>query len=138
MGFLGKLRYFREKPIYTDPVFHFSNNVTAKIADEFPDKYVSALAYYWCEDAPSFKIEPKLIPFLTADRAQYCDTLFVKVDNGIYEGFTPLQTKLYRKKKHKLVLNKKKGAVCYFSLKNFGQNSRVTIKVKRLKNGKYT
>jgi hypothetical protein len=63
-------RYFRGRPNYSDLVFNFTNRVAERVGREHPDKYLGALAYYWCEQVPSFPVHPKIIPFLTADRSQ--------------------------------------------------------------------
>jgi hypothetical protein len=70
------LRWFRERPDYTNLVFTFMNRAAADLAQTHPDKYLGALAYYWAENAPDFPVHPQVIPFLTADRSQGFDRAF--------------------------------------------------------------
>lgn len=77
------LRWFRGRPDFSNLVFTFMNRVAARTAPEFPDKYVGALAYYWCEQAPDFPVDPHVIPFLTADRAQGYDPAYVAEDQAL-------------------------------------------------------
>lgn len=66
-------RYFRGRPDYSDLVFNFMNRVAEQVAPVHPEKHLGALAYYWCEQLPSFPVHPKVLPFLTADRSQGYD-----------------------------------------------------------------
>lgn len=70
------VRWFRGRPDLSNLVFEFTNRVAAEVARTHPDKYVGALAYYWCENAPDFPLHPNVIPFLTADRSQGYDEAF--------------------------------------------------------------
>ncbi len=74
------VRWFRERPNYSNLVFTFMNRVAAELAPEFPDKYVGALAYYWAEEAPDFALHRQVVPFLTADRSQGYDAGFAAED----------------------------------------------------------
>lgn len=76
-------RYFRDRPDYSDLVFQFMNAVAERTAAEWPDKYLGALAYYWSEQTPSFPVHPKVIPFLTADRAQGYDRAFRREEEAL-------------------------------------------------------
>ncbi len=68
--------YFRNRPDFSPLVFTFMNRAAADLARSHPDKYLGCLAYYWCENAPPFPVDPHIIPFLTADRAQSYDPAF--------------------------------------------------------------
>lgn len=76
-------RWFRERPDYSDVVFTFMNRAATELARTHPDRYVGALAYYWCENTPSFPLHPQVIPFLTADRAQGYDSAFVAEERAL-------------------------------------------------------
>lgn len=69
-------RWFRGRPDYSPLVFTFMNRAAAELARIHPDKYLGCLAYYWCENTPPFQLDPHVIPFLTADRAQSYDPAF--------------------------------------------------------------
>ena len=69
-------RWFRGRPDYTDLVYTFMNRAAEDLGRTHPDKYLGALAYYWAENAPSIPVHPRVIPFLTADRAQSYDPAF--------------------------------------------------------------
>lgn len=82
-GLTVPVRWFRNRPDYSNLVFTFMNRVAASTERKFPDKYLGALAYYWCENTPGFPIDPHVIPFLTADRSQGYDPAFVKEDKAL-------------------------------------------------------
>ena len=77
------VRWFRERPNYSNLVFTFMNRVAAELAPEFPDKYVGALAYYWAEETPDFPLHRQVVPFLTADRSQGYDAGFAAEDRAL-------------------------------------------------------
>jgi len=83
MAALSPLKYFRNRPVYSVPVFTFSDRVAKHLDDSYPEKYLSTFAYYWCEMPPPFKIDAQVIPFLTADRAQYYDLDFAREDREL-------------------------------------------------------
>ncbi len=66
-------RYFRGRPDYSDLLFGFINRVAAEVARTHPDRYLTTYAYYWTEDTPRFRVEPNVVPYLTADRSQWFD-----------------------------------------------------------------
>lgn len=82
---IGPLRYFRARPDYSDYVFQFTNTVAREVAKKFPAHWITAYAYYWTENAPSFPIERNVIPFLTADRSQWFDPEFAAQDRKLIE-----------------------------------------------------
>jgi hypothetical protein len=71
-------RYFRGRPDFSPLVFTFMNRAATDLARSHPAKYLGCLAYYWCENAPPFRVDPHVIPFLTADRSQSYDPAFVR------------------------------------------------------------
>lgn len=77
------IRWFRKRPDFSNLVFTFMNRVAVHTAGKHPDKYLGALAYYWCEDAPDFPVDPHVIPFLTADRSQGYNSDFVTEDQAL-------------------------------------------------------
>lgn len=87
------ISYFRNKPNYTDLVFTFMNRVAHKVFDEGgawetktgQPRYLTALAYYWAEQSPSFPVHPRVVPILTADRAQWHDPAFRAEDMALIE-----------------------------------------------------
>jgi len=66
-------RWFRGRPDYSNLVFTFLNRTAADLATTHPEKFLGALAYYWCEQAPDFPVHSRVMPFLTADRSQGYD-----------------------------------------------------------------
>ena len=80
---VSPLRWFRERPDYSDLVFGFTNRVADAVARTAPNKYVGALAYYWAENAPRFPLHPNVIPFLTADRSQGYDREFWQEERAL-------------------------------------------------------
>ena len=87
------ITYFRNKPNYTDLVFTFMNRVAQLVFDEAgawttedgQPRYLTALAYYWAEQSPSFPLHPRVVPILTADRAQWHDPEFRAEDKALIE-----------------------------------------------------
>ncbi len=78
-------RTFRDKPDYSDLIFTFTNRVAEALEETHPDKYVGCLAYHWAENTPSFPVHPRVIPYLTADRAQWFDERFREEDEDLME-----------------------------------------------------
>jgi hypothetical protein len=82
------LRYFRDQPDYSDLYFGWLNRVAERVAEEFPDRYLGALAYMWTENVPSFPVHPQVLPYLTADRAQGAyDGDFAAEDRALVEAW---------------------------------------------------
>ena len=67
------LHYFRGKPDYSPLVFTFMNRAAESLAQTNPDRYLGCLAYFWCENSPSFPVNVHVLPFVTTDRTQYYD-----------------------------------------------------------------
>ncbi|MEY4938576.1 MAG: hypothetical protein RIQ93_311 [Verrucomicrobiota bacterium] len=81
-------RFFRQRPDYSDLIFGFTNAVAERVARVHPDRYLPAYAYYWAENAPRFSIAPNVIPWLTADRAQWFDPAFASEDQALIRRWT--------------------------------------------------
>lgn len=87
-------RFFRNRPVYSDLVYRFSNEVAETIwpldangridFDQVPpeaqDKFLGTLAYYWAEQVPSFPVHPRVIPYLTSDRGQWFSRAYREED----------------------------------------------------------
>ncbi len=73
---VNPLRWFRERPDYSNLTFRFMNRAAEELSRSHPDKYLGALAYYWEENTPDFPVHPQVLPFLTADRSQGYDPAF--------------------------------------------------------------
>lgn len=67
-------------PDYSNRFFTFANRVAEKVATKYPDHYIGCLAYNACENPPSFKVHPMIVPYLTNDRAQWRDAKFAEAD----------------------------------------------------------
>jgi hypothetical protein len=70
-AFTEPRRWFRDRPDFSDLVFTFMNRAAADLAPSYPDKYLGCLAYFWCENAPSFSVNAQVLPYLTNDRSFY-------------------------------------------------------------------
>jgi hypothetical protein len=87
------VEYFRGKPNYTDLVFGFMNQVAARVFEEGgawttpsgEPRYLTALAYYWTEQSPSFPLHPRVMPVLTSDRAQWHDPEYRAQDKALIQ-----------------------------------------------------
>jgi hypothetical protein len=92
---VSPLRYFRGRPDYTNLVFGFMNRVAERVFDEGEawqtasgqDRYLTALAYYWTEPAPSIEIHPRVMPVLTSDRAQWRDPDYREEDKALISAW---------------------------------------------------
>jgi hypothetical protein len=90
-GIVEPLQYFRGLPNHSDLVFLFMNRVAELVFDQggawsTPSgrpRYLSALAYYWAEAVPSFPLHGRVMPILTADRAQWHDPVFRAEDEAL-------------------------------------------------------
>lgn len=110
---VSPVEYFRGRPNYTDLVFGFMNEVATRVFDSrdsgfrIPDgggsnwvsnltsglcpqssekkPYLTALAYYWTEQSPSFKLHPQVMPVLTSDRAQWHDPYYRAEDKALIQ-----------------------------------------------------
>lgn len=87
------LRYFRQRPDYTDLVFNFMNAVAERVFDragawKTPSghpRFLTALAYYWTEPSPTIRLHPRVMPVLTSDRAQWQDPQYRLEDMALIE-----------------------------------------------------
>jgi hypothetical protein len=67
-------------PDYSNRFFTFANRVADRVAVKYPDHYLGCLAYAACENPPSFKVHPMIVPYLTNDRAQWREAKFAQAD----------------------------------------------------------
>ncbi|QYM77565.1 DUF4838 domain-containing protein [Horticoccus luteus] len=88
------LKYFRRRPDFSDMVFGFTNAVAKKVAQDFPDRFIPAYAYFWTENTPTFAVEPNLVPILTADRSQWFDPAFAREDQALIQRWCASGAKL--------------------------------------------
>ncbi len=87
------LRFFRQRPDYTDLVFAFMNRVAERVFDEAgawetpsgQARYLTALAYYWTEASPTIRLHPRVMPVLTSDRAQWQDPAYREEDRALIQ-----------------------------------------------------
>ncbi|HEY3757840.1 MAG TPA: DUF4838 domain-containing protein [Opitutaceae bacterium] len=81
----GPLRWFRGRPDYSNLVFGYMNRVADAART---DRLLSAYAYDWCENTPSFRVRPNVLPWLTADRTQWYDSEFRSQDQALIRRWT--------------------------------------------------
>ncbi len=74
------LHYFRGMPDYSPLVFTFMNRAAQSLADIGPNRYLGCLAYFWCENPPSFPLQRNVVPYVTTDRTQYYDQEYRAAD----------------------------------------------------------
>jgi hypothetical protein len=70
------LKFYRGMPDYSPLVFTFMNRAAGTVSAAAPDRYLGCLAYFWCANTPLFPMQSHVIPYLAADRSQYCDPGF--------------------------------------------------------------
>lgn len=79
----GPLRWFRGRPDYSNLFFAFANAVARDVKSVYPDRLITTLAYYWCENTPQFRVEPNVLPWLTSDRSQWYDRRYAAQDKAL-------------------------------------------------------
>lgn len=85
---VGPPRFFRGRPDFSDLVFGFTNAVAERVRRVHPDRWLPAYAYYWAENSPRFPVAKNVVPYLTADRAQWFDPDFAREDRALIERWT--------------------------------------------------
>lgn len=88
---VSPVNYFRRMPNYTDLVFGFMNEVADAVfadsryltTESGQPRYLTALAYYWTEQSPSFALHPRIMPVLTSDRGQWHDPDYRREDKAL-------------------------------------------------------
>ena len=93
---ISPVSYFRGRPNYTDLVFKFMNRVAERVFDQAgawqtpkgEDRFLTALAYYWTEPAPTISIHSRVMPVLTSDRSQWHDPIYQKEDKALINAWT--------------------------------------------------
>lgn len=73
----------RGLPNYSNRFYTFVNRVAEELARSHPDKYLGCLAYHVTEPPPSFKVHPRVIPYLTAGRANWTDPAIREGDQSL-------------------------------------------------------
>ncbi|MFO8026264.1 MAG: DUF4838 domain-containing protein [Opitutales bacterium] len=70
--------------------FHLFSDGISYLTSDFcpqssgaPRRYLTALAYYWTEQSPSFELHPRIMPVLTSDRAQWHDPGYRAEDKAL-------------------------------------------------------
>ena len=77
----------RGMPNYSNRFFTFANRVAAELARTHRDKYLGCLAYNVTEPPPSFDVHPRIIPYLTAGRANWTDPAIRDGDQKLIRGW---------------------------------------------------
>ncbi|MEO0508511.1 MAG: DUF4838 domain-containing protein [Verrucomicrobiota bacterium] len=88
---VSPIDHFRGLPNYTNLVFGYMNKVASNLFsdsenlknDSGHNRYLTALAYYWTEQSPSFEIHPRIMPVLTSDRGQWHDPKYREEDKAL-------------------------------------------------------
>jgi hypothetical protein len=80
-------RFFRGRPDYSDLVFGFMNAVADRVRPAHPNRWLTAYAYLWAENAPRFPVRPNVLPILTADRSQWFDPRFAAEDQQLISAW---------------------------------------------------
>lgn len=81
-------RLFRGMPDASDLVFTFVSRAAREVAADYPDRMITAYAYQWCENAPSFDLPPNVAVYLTADRSFWHDSAFRAEDEDLIRRWT--------------------------------------------------
>lgn len=82
-------RFFRGQRDLTPLFFGFANEVAAELwawndrPDNADPNVITQLAYFFSEKPPSFPIHPRVMPWLTSDRAQWFDPIQREADEEL-------------------------------------------------------
>ena len=77
----------RGMPNYSNRFYTFMNRVAAELSKTHPDKYLGCLAYHVTEPPPTFDVSPRVIPYLTAGRANWTDAAIREGDQRLIRGW---------------------------------------------------
>ncbi|MBI5394793.1 MAG: DUF4838 domain-containing protein, partial [Verrucomicrobia bacterium] len=77
----------RGLPNYSNRFFTFMNRVAEELAKTHPDKFIGCLAYHVTEPPPAFAVHPRVIPYLTAGRANWTDPAIRAGDQKLIRGW---------------------------------------------------
>lgn len=77
----------RGLPNYSNRFYTFMNRVAAELAKTHPDKYLGCLAYHVTEPPPAFEVSPRVIPYLTAGRANWTDRAIREGDQELIRAW---------------------------------------------------
>ncbi len=77
----------RGLPNYSNRFYRFMNRVAAELAKTHPDKYLGCLAYHVTEPPPTFDGSPRIIPYLTAGRANWTDPAIREGDQKLIRAW---------------------------------------------------
>jgi hypothetical protein len=80
---LAPPRFFRNRPVYSESLFGFLNQLAMRLAPDAPDTLIATYAYDWTEQVPRFPVHPNVLPFLTADRSQWFDPAYRAEDQDL-------------------------------------------------------
>lgn len=77
----------RGMPNYSNRFYTFANRIAAELATTHPDKFLGCLAYHVTEPPPTFDVHPRIIPYLTAGRANWTDPAIRQGDQTLIRGW---------------------------------------------------
>ncbi|HPA17144.1 MAG TPA: DUF4838 domain-containing protein [Verrucomicrobiae bacterium] len=78
----------RDLPNYSNRFFTFVNRVAADVQKTHPGKFLGCLAYHVTEPPPEFDVQPCVIPYLTAGRANWTDPAIREGDQRLIAAWT--------------------------------------------------
>ncbi|RAV17733.1 DUF4838 domain-containing protein [Paenibacillus contaminans] len=82
--YTGKLNSLG-RPDMSDIYYEWVNQVAEKVLEVFPDKWFGVLAYQEVYDPPSFKLNDRVVPYLTKDRMAWSDAAVRAEDQQIVD-----------------------------------------------------
>lgn len=77
----------RGLPNYSNRFYTFMNRVAEELAKTHPDKFIGCLAYHVTEPPPTFAVHRRVIPYLTAGRANWTDPAIRAGDQKLIRGW---------------------------------------------------
>jgi len=71
---VGSRKNFLNRPDYSGLYYEWANRVVEGVLKKYPDKWFGCLAYNEVAEPPAgFKLNPRLVPFMTYDRMKWVD-----------------------------------------------------------------
>lgn len=90
---VGSKKNFLNLPNYSELYYAWANKVAEGVLKKYPDKWFGCLAYNQVAEPPAtFKLHPRIIPFMTYDRMKWVDPVIEKKGKMLTERWAKQAT----------------------------------------------
>jgi hypothetical protein len=73
MAKVGNKKNYLNLPNYSELYYNWANKVVEGVLKKYPDKWFGCLAHVEVAEPPTFKLNPRIVPFITYDRLKWVD-----------------------------------------------------------------